>query len=135
MQLVLRDVLLVERIAVSDGVEVALRVVVRHLQQEDAAVARVHRARGHELALGLQLAQVGAVHGRRRLDFLDGAAIADNGDGVHARDYFMIRILITGGTFDKEYDEITGRLFFKDTHVPEMLDARALARASVRSAR
>jgi hypothetical protein len=22
---------------------------------------------------------------------------------------------------DKEYDEITGRLFFKDTHVPEML--------------
>lgn len=32
-----------------------------------------------------------------------------------------IRILITGGTFDKEYDELTGRLFFKDTHVPEML--------------
>ena len=26
-----------------------------------------------------------------------------------------------GGTFDKQYDEITGRLFFKDTHVPEML--------------
>jgi L-asparaginase len=33
----------------------------------------------------------------------------------------MIRILITGGTFDKEYDEISGRLYFKDTHVPEML--------------
>jgi len=32
-----------------------------------------------------------------------------------------IRILITGGTFDKEYDELTGRLFFKHTHVPEML--------------
>jgi L-asparaginase len=32
-----------------------------------------------------------------------------------------IRILITGGTFDKEYDELTGRLFFKDTHLPEML--------------
>ncbi len=32
-----------------------------------------------------------------------------------------IRILITGGTFDKEYDEISGRLFFRDTHVPEML--------------
>ena len=32
-----------------------------------------------------------------------------------------IRILATGGTFDKEYDELTGRLFFKDTHVPEML--------------
>jgi len=32
-----------------------------------------------------------------------------------------IRILVTGGTFDKEYDEIHGRLFFKDTHVGEML--------------
>ena len=32
-----------------------------------------------------------------------------------------IRIVVTGGTFDKEYDEITGRLFFKETHVPEML--------------
>lgn len=31
------------------------------------------------------------------------------------------RILITGGTFDKEYDELTGRLYFRDTHVPEML--------------
>ena len=32
-----------------------------------------------------------------------------------------IRILITGGTFDKAYDEINGRLFFKDSHLPEML--------------
>ncbi len=32
-----------------------------------------------------------------------------------------IRILVTGGTFDKEYDEINGRLFFKDSHLPEML--------------
>jgi len=32
-----------------------------------------------------------------------------------------IRLFITGGTFDKSYDEITGRLSFKDTHVPEML--------------
>ena len=32
-----------------------------------------------------------------------------------------IRILITGGTFDKEYDEINGKLFFKDTHIREML--------------
>jgi L-asparaginase len=31
------------------------------------------------------------------------------------------RILVTGGTFDKQYDELTGRLFFRDTHVPEML--------------
>jgi L-asparaginase len=32
-----------------------------------------------------------------------------------------IRIFVTGGTFDKEYDEISGRLYFRDTHVPEML--------------
>jgi len=32
-----------------------------------------------------------------------------------------IRILITGGTFDKEYDELHGTLYFKDTHLPEML--------------
>jgi L-asparaginase len=32
-----------------------------------------------------------------------------------------IRILVTGGTFDKEYDELTGRLFFRSTHLPEML--------------
>ena len=29
--------------------------------------------------------------------------------------------MVCGGTFDKQYDEITGRLFFKDTHVREML--------------
>jgi L-asparaginase len=32
-----------------------------------------------------------------------------------------IRVLVTGGTFDKEYNELTGSLFFKDTHLPEML--------------
>ena len=32
-----------------------------------------------------------------------------------------IRILVTGGTFDKEYSEHTGELFFKDTHIAEML--------------
>ncbi|MDO8643305.1 MAG: asparaginase domain-containing protein [Candidatus Woesearchaeota archaeon] len=32
-----------------------------------------------------------------------------------------IRIFITGGTFDKEYNELNGELFFKDTHLPEML--------------
>ena len=32
-----------------------------------------------------------------------------------------IRILVTGGTFDKEYNERTGQLYFKDTHLPEML--------------
>jgi L-asparaginase len=33
----------------------------------------------------------------------------------------MIRIFVTGGTFDKTYDEIRGRLAFGDTHLPEML--------------
>jgi len=33
----------------------------------------------------------------------------------------MIRIFVTGGTFDKEYNEIEGSLYFKDTHLPEML--------------
>ena len=33
-----------------------------------------------------------------------------------------IRILVTGGTFDKEYDEIHGRLMFRDTNLPEMLE-------------
>ena len=33
----------------------------------------------------------------------------------------IIRIFVTGGTFDKEYNELNGELFFKDSHVPEML--------------
>lgn len=33
-----------------------------------------------------------------------------------------IKILVTGGTFDKEYDEINGKLFFKDTHLHEILE-------------
>jgi L-asparaginase len=32
-----------------------------------------------------------------------------------------IRVFITGGTFDKSYDEISGKLDFKDTHIQEML--------------
>jgi L-asparaginase len=32
-----------------------------------------------------------------------------------------IRIFITGGTFDKEYNEIKGELYFKDTHMSELL--------------
>jgi len=33
----------------------------------------------------------------------------------------MIAILVTGGTFDKQYNELAGTLTFKETHVPEML--------------
>jgi L-asparaginase len=32
-----------------------------------------------------------------------------------------VRIFVTGGTFDKEYDELRGALDFRNTHVPEML--------------
>jgi L-asparaginase len=32
-----------------------------------------------------------------------------------------IRVFVTGGTFDKEYDELHGTLDFRTTHVPEML--------------
>lgn len=34
----------------------------------------------------------------------------------------MIRVLVTGGTFDKEYDEINGHLYFKQTHLPELFN-------------
>ena len=45
-----------------------------------------------------------------------------------------IKILITGGTFDKEYDELNGKLFFKDTHLPEILKlGRSNLKVSVRT--
>ena len=40
---------------------------------------------------------------------------------MRSMDPTALRILVTGGTFDKNYDEIEGRLFFRETHVPEML--------------
>src|SRR5215211_7171585 len=45
-----------------------------------------------------------------------------------------IRIFITGGTFDKEYNELTGQLYFNDSHLPEMLDlGRNLAAVELRT--
>jgi L-asparaginase len=45
-----------------------------------------------------------------------------------------IRVFVTGGTFDKEYDEIAGRLFFRKTHLEEMLKlARCRIDVSVRT--
>src|SRR3954469_14010881 len=32
-----------------------------------------------------------------------------------------IRLLVTGGTFDKQYNELTGALSFGETHLVEML--------------
>ena len=34
----------------------------------------------------------------------------------------MIKIFVTGGTFDKDYDEKNGKLYFKDTHMSEILN-------------
>ncbi len=34
----------------------------------------------------------------------------------------MIQVFVTGGTFDKEYNYLTGELFFKDTHLNEMFE-------------
>ncbi len=34
----------------------------------------------------------------------------------------MIQLFVTGGTFDKEYNFITGKLYFKDTHLKKMFD-------------
>jgi len=34
----------------------------------------------------------------------------------------IIKVFVTGGTFDKEYNEINGSLFFKETHLYEMLE-------------
>ena len=34
----------------------------------------------------------------------------------------MIQVFVTGGTFDKEYNYLTGELYFRNTHLPEMLE-------------
>lgn len=34
----------------------------------------------------------------------------------------MIQVFVTGGTFDKEYNYISGELFFKDTHLKGMFE-------------
>ena len=34
----------------------------------------------------------------------------------------MIQIFVTGGTFDKEYNFLNGKLFFRNTHLPEMFE-------------
>jgi L-asparaginase len=46
----------------------------------------------------------------------------------------VIRIFVTGGTFDKTYDEIRGQLAFADTHLPEMLKlGRSRVEVSIRT--
>ncbi len=59
----------------------------------------------------------------------DGAARANEttcmgpGGGCDANmsDTLPIRIIITGGTFDKRYNELKGELTFEGTHLPDIL--------------
>lgn len=45
-----------------------------------------------------------------------------------------IRIFITGGTFDKEYNELNGELYFKDTHMQELLSlGRSRLRVNIKT--
>ena len=45
-----------------------------------------------------------------------------------------VRVFVTGGTFDKEYDELEGKLYFRDTHLPEMLElGRCKVRVDIRT--
>lgn len=45
-----------------------------------------------------------------------------------------VRIFVTGGTFDKEYNELTGQLYFKDSHLAEMLElGRCLVPVDIRT--
>lgn len=34
----------------------------------------------------------------------------------------MIQIFVTGGTFDKQYNYLSGGLYFEESHLPQMLD-------------
>jgi L-asparaginase len=46
----------------------------------------------------------------------------------------QIQIFITGGTFDKEYNELNGELYFRDTHMKQMLEqSRSQLNVSIRS--
>ncbi len=46
----------------------------------------------------------------------------------------QIQVFITGGTFDKEYNELTGELYFRDTHLKKMLDqGRSQLNVNIRS--
>jgi len=46
----------------------------------------------------------------------------------------QIQIFITGGTFDKEYNELTGDLYFRDTHLKQMLEqGRSQLNVNIRS--
>lgn len=41
---------------------------------------------------------------------------------IHSKTKKVIRIIITGGTFDKKYDPLKGELTFKETHLPQIIE-------------
>src|SRR5690606_27776063 len=54
--------------------------------------------------------------------------------GAQNQSTMAIRIFITGGTFDKEYNMLNGQLYFKDTHLHELLEkGRNLVPAEIRT--
>src|SRR5512136_1552363 len=60
------------------------------------------------------------IPGRQRLF----RSVKKVGRGINFLNYpsgARIRIIITGGTFDKHYDELEGKLTFNDTHLPDIL--------------
>src|SRR5690606_30635938 len=61
-----------------------------------------------------------AARGGRRPGRSSGRRARMN-DGSAVDTTQRIRVFVTGGTFDKEYDELRGTLYFKQTHLPEML--------------
>ena len=80
--------------------------------------------------MGSTTESVAGAQNRQSAAVLDGHVLAPRPAGRSTALHILafpcnkrmaIRILVTGGTFDKEYDELTGRLFFRDTHLPEML--------------
>ena len=49
-----------------------------------------------------------------------GSGVIFRGHPRHNYSAMTVRVFVTGGTFDKEYDELTGKLYFQTTHVEDV---------------
>jgi hypothetical protein len=86
-KLVLYEAGLDERVAVANGVEGLVHVEpVGDAQEQGAAVAGLEGARREQHAALFQAAQVGSVLVNELRYFVEGAAVAQDGDGVHGRE-------------------------------------------------
>ncbi len=57
-----------------------------------------------------------------------------NKNAPKSKEQANVRIFVTGGTFDKEYDMIKGELYFKDTHLPEIFElGRSTVKCQIRT--